>query len=131
MKAKPCSRRRRVRRPPRRGAALLMCLFVIFMVSSLVLNVLDTERLQLASTRNTIEYEKALYQANAGVHHACAELLQDTSWRGTLNDGVLPPTSPADGYSVTAVDNGTGGVTVTSTGYAGSGHRTVEANIEY
>lgn len=109
--------------------ALLMCLFVIFMLSSLVLNVLDTELLQLAATRNTIEYEQALYLANAGVHHACAELLQDANWRNTVTDGTLPPTSPASGYTATAVDDGLGGVTITSTGYSGLGARTVEATI--
>lgn len=113
----------------RRGAALLLCLFLLFMVSSLVLNVLDTEMLQLAATRNTIEYEKALYLANAGVHHACSELMQDTSWRGTVQDGTLPPTSPAEGYSATATDDGSGNVTVVATGYAGAGKRTVEATV--
>lgn len=107
-----------------------MCLFVIFMVSSLVLNVLDTELLQLAASRNTIEYEQALYLANAGVHHACAELLQDDSWRSTVTDGDIPPTSPASGYTATATDNGLGGVTILSTGYSGLGARTVEATIE-
>lgn len=120
----------RHRRAPRRGAALLVCLFIVFMVSSLVLNLLDTEVFQFAATRNTIEYEQSLYWANAGVHAACAELAQDTTWRGTLQDGALPPTSPAQGYEVTATDNGLGGVTVVATGYAGAGHRTVEANID-
>ncbi len=114
---------------PRQGAALLMCLFVIFMVSSLVLNVLDTELFQLAATRNTIEYEQSLYLANAGVHHACAELLQDNNWRSTVTDGVVPPASPAAGYTATATDDGLGNVTILSTGYAGTGARTVEATI--
>ena len=113
---------------PRRGAALLMCLFVLMVVSSLLVNLLDTEMLQLAETRNTIEYEQALYWSNAGVHHACAELLQDSAWRGTLNQGTLPPAANPAGYSVTVSDD-PGGVLVVSTGYSGLGARTVEAVV--
>ena len=58
----------------RRGAALMVCLFIIFIVTLLVVNILDTEMLELSALRNTIDYEKALYLANAGVHHAAAEL---------------------------------------------------------
>lgn len=121
------------RRPPRArrpGAALLMCLFLVFMVSAMVLNVVQTETLQLAATRNSIEYEQALYWANAGVHDACSELLQDPAWRGTVTDGTVPPTPLPSGYSATAVDDGSGNVIVTATGYAGQGQRTVQATIE-
>jgi len=108
-----------------------MCLFFVFMVSTLVVNVFQTETLQLAATRNLIEYEKSLYWANAGVHHVCAELMTEPSWRGTVTDGVLPPSASPAGYSATAVDNALGGVTVTATGYSGRGERTVSANIEF
>lgn len=118
------------RNAQRRGAALLMSLFLIFMVSTLVLNVMQTETLQLAATRNAIEYEQSLYWANAGVHHACVELINDPGWRGTVSDGVLPPSSAASGYTATGVDDGTGGVLVTSVGYSGQGTRTVQATIQ-
>lgn len=114
----------------RRGAALLLAMFLVFMVSTLVLNVMQTETLQLAVTRNAIEYEQSLYWANAGVHHACAELIADSSWRGTVSDGTVPPATPASGYSATGVDDGSGGVLVTSVGYSGQGARTVQATIE-
>ena len=89
------------RRPPKRGAALLMCLFVIFMISSLVLNMLDTETLQLSAARNVDDYERALYLANAAVHHAAAELELDDTWRGTVTDGAYPAD---DSYTATASD---------------------------
>lgn len=107
-----------------------MCLFLIFMVSTLVLNVVQTETLQFATARNSIDYEKALYWANAGVHHACSQLAVDSSWRNTVTDGVLPPSSDPSGYSATAADGDPGFVVVTATGYAGQGHRTVQATIE-
>ncbi|QDT68585.1 hypothetical protein MalM25_15080 [Planctomycetes bacterium MalM25] len=115
---------------PRRGAALLMSLFLVFMVSALVLNVMQTETLQLAATRNAIEYEQALYWANAGVHHACVELMNDPGWRGAVSEGTAPPSPAASGYSATGVDDGSGGVLVTSIGYSGQGMRTVQATIE-
>lgn len=115
---------------PRRGAALLMCLFMVFMISSLVLNIVGTETLQFAATRNTIEYDQALYWANAGVHHAATELMLDPAWLSVLNEGTLPPATPAAGYSVTSALDGAGDVVITSTGYSGAGRRTVQATIE-
>lgn len=107
-----------------------MTLFLVFMVSTLVLNIAQTETLQLAATRNTIEYEKALYLANAGVHDACSQLMVDASWRGSTTDGTVPPATPTSGYTATATDDGFGNVVVTSTGYSGHGARTVQATIE-
>ncbi len=122
--------KRKFDRHQRNGATLLLCLFTLFIVSSFLLNIYRTETLQLTTTRNLIEYERALYQANAGVHHACAELLQDSSWRGNLSSGTLPPSTYPNGYQITASDSGTGGVTIQSTGYANNGVRTIEATIE-
>jgi Tfp pilus assembly protein PilX len=112
----------------RRGAALLFCLFVIFIVTLMVVNVLDTTTLQLSAVRNTIEYERALYLANAGVHHAVALLEEDATWRGTITEGSYPAD---DTYSATAVD-GTNAYTVvvTSSGAAGEVTRNVTAVIE-
>lgn len=112
---------------PRRGAALLVCLFIIFIVTILVVNVLDTEMLELSSLRNTINYEKALYLANAGVHHAAAELENSSTWRGTVSEGSYPAN---DTYTATAVDGSNNTVVVTARGAAGGIIRTVTATIE-
>lgn len=109
---------------------MLLCLFLIAMTSVMVLNIVQSETLQLAATRNSIEYEQALYWANAGVHDACAEIMQNVSWRGTVTDGSVPPAAIAAGYEAIAADDGLGNVVVTSTGYAGNGRRTVQATIE-
>jgi hypothetical protein len=114
----------------RKGAALLMCLFLVFMTSSLVLNVVGTQTLQFAATRNTIQYDQALYWANAGVHHACAELIQDDSFRGLVSDGVVPPSASPEGYEAIVADDGGGNLVVTSTGYSDTGERTVQATIQ-
>lgn len=103
---------------------------MVFMVSGFVLNIVQTETLCLAATRNTIEYEQALFWANAGVHHACATIMQDASWRGTVTDGSVPPASAPAGYSAVAANDTDGNIVVTSTGYSGRGARTVQAVIE-
>ncbi|MGI9456511.1 MAG: hypothetical protein ACR2NU_08110 [Aeoliella sp.] len=107
--------------------ALLLCLFVIFMVSSLVLCVLDAETLQWSAARNVNDYERALYLANAGVHHACAEIEVDEDWRDTVTDGAYPAD---DTYSATAVDGTGTNVDITSIGVSGEITRTVNATVE-
>lgn len=118
--------RRRLRRD-RRGMALLLCLFVVFMVSSLLLSVLHTETIQYAAARNVQDYERALYLANAGIHHACAKLEADTSWRGAVTDGLYPAD---DTYQATASDGTGGNVDIVSIGVAGDVTRTLEASVE-
>jgi Tfp pilus assembly protein PilX len=115
------------KRRPRRGAALIVCLFIIFVVTTLVVNILDTSMLELSALRNSIDYEKALYLANAGVQHAAAELENLSTWRGTVTDGSYPA---SNSYSATAVDGSNNTVVVTSKGVFGSITRTVTATLE-
>ena len=119
--------RRTRQRETRRGAALLMSLFVIFMVSSLIVSIYNTEVLQFAVTRNVMDHERALYLANAGVHHACTELMNDDDWRGTVNDTGYPAD---DTYTATAADGAMGQVVITAIGVAGEATRTVQATID-
>lgn len=118
---------RRQTRARRRGAALLICMFIVFIVTILTVNVLDTETLELAALRNSIEYEKALYLANAGVHHAAAELESSSTWRGTVSEGSYPADNT---YTATAVSGTNNTVVVTAKGAAGGIIRTVTATIE-
>lgn len=120
-------RRHSTKTNQRGGAALLVVIFTVFMVSSLVLNMLDTETLQVAVARNVRDYERALYLANAGVHHACAVLADDSTWRGVLTDGAYPAD---DTYTVTAADGVGGQIELTATGVAGEAARTVQATLE-
>ncbi len=116
---------RRATRP--RGMALLLCLFVVFMVSSLLLSVVQTETVQYSAARNIDDYERALYLANAGVHHACAELEANASWRGTVTDGSYPVD---DTYSATASDGMGGSIDIVSVGVSGDVTRTIDATVE-
>ena len=112
---------------PQRGMALLLCLFVVFMVSSLLLSVVNTETIQYSAARNVHDYQRALYLANAGIHHACAELEADVTWRGTVSDGSYPGDNT---YSATASNGSGGDVDIVSVGVSGGVTRTLEATVE-
>ena len=80
-----------------------------------------------AALRNSIEYEQALYQANAGVQHVLSQLETDVNWRGTATAGSYPASGS---YSATAVNGAISGtVDVTATGVAGATTRRVQATI--
>ena len=111
----------------RAGIALLICLFVLSIVSVWVVNIFQSATVYQSALRNTIEYEQALYLANAGVHHAVAELENNVAWRGTATAGSYPASGS---YSATAVDGATAGtVDITSTGVAGGATRRLQASV--
>ncbi len=90
-------------------------------------DMLESASVYQSALRNTIEYEQALYQANAGVQQVLSQLETDTSWRGTATDGGYPA---SNSYSATAADGATPGtVDVTSSGVAGATTRRVQATI--
>ena len=74
----------RLRRRKQPGIALLVCLFVLSIVSVWTVDMLESASVYQSALRNTIEYEQALYQANAGVHHVLAQLEANVSlaWNG-------------------------------------------------
>ena len=111
----------------RQGAAMIVCLFIIFVVTTLVVNILDTETLELSAMRNAMDYERALALANAAAHHAAAELENALSWRGTVTDGSYPAN---DTYQATAVSGSGNTVVITARGVAGSITRTITATVE-
>jgi type II secretory pathway component PulK len=119
---------RRWSTPHRSGVALLLTLFVLSIVTVWVVNMLESATVYQSALRNTIEYEQALYQANAGVHHAVAELENDSVWRGTVTGGSYPA---SNSYSASAVDGSVAGtVDITSTGVAGGSTRRLSATVQ-
>src|SRR5262245_5461660 len=116
------------RRRQRPGVALLLTLFVIAIITVWVVNMLESETVYQSALRNTIEYEQALYQANAGVHAAVCELENDTAWRGTVTAGSYPA---SNSYSATAVTGAVPGtVDIASTGVAGATTRRLSATVQ-
>ncbi|HJQ81296.1 MAG TPA: hypothetical protein VJ828_15150 [Lacipirellulaceae bacterium] len=119
-------RQRGARRSPR-GVALLMCLFILSLVSVWIVNMFQSATVYQAALRNTIEYEQAIYLANAGIHHAMAELEIELDWRGTATAGSYPASGS---YSATAVNGAVAGtVDITSTGVSGGSTRRVLATV--
>ncbi len=94
-------RRRRSNRSERGGIALLICLFVLSLVTVWTVDMLESASIYQSALRNTIEYEQALYQANAGVQHVLSQLETDVAWRGTVTAGSYPASGS---YSATAVN---------------------------
>ncbi len=111
----------------RSGAALVFCMFILTLVTLMVVNVLDTTTLELSTLRNSMDYERAMYLANAGVHHIAATLETNSTWRGTVTDGSFPAD---DSYFAEAVDGPDSTVIVTSSGVAGDVVRNLQATIE-
>lgn len=118
--------RTRVRR---RGAALLATLFIASVTSVIVVTMLQTEMLQYASLRNTIEYDRARYLAESGVHHVLSELEHDISWRG-FTSRVEFPAGSGEYYQGAAVDGANATVTVTGTGEVGRFSRSVQVRVK-
>lgn len=115
--------------PPqtRRGAALLFCLFLLSFVTLIVVHVFDTTTQDLSALRNTMDYERALYLANAGVHQVAALLHGNITWRGTVTDGSYPADNT---FTATAVNGPGSTVVVTASGVSGNITRTVQAILE-
>jgi Tfp pilus assembly protein PilX len=115
--------------PRRRGGmALLLCLFVLSIVTVWLVDMLDSATVYQSALRNTIEYEQALYLANAGVHHAVAQLETNTSWLGTVTAGGYPASGS---YSATAAPGGVAGtVDIVSYGVSGQVTRKLSATVQ-
>jgi hypothetical protein len=102
-------------------------LFVLSLVTVWTVDMLESASIYQSALRNSIEYEQALYQANAGVQHVLSQLEADLAWRGTATGGSYPASGS---YSATAVNGAASGtVDVTSTGVAGATTRRVQATI--
>lgn len=113
-----------------RGAALLVCIFAMLIVSSLVVLALDVQTTEMSITRNILSMSKALYTADAGVQHALGMLRVDRTWRtGFPGPGVEFPPGSGSFYVVTVADGAGGEVIVTSTGTVGGLSRSIRATI--
>ena len=113
-----------------RGVALLVCIFVMLIVSSLVIFALNVDATEMAITRNTLDLSRALYLADAGIQHALGMIRADRSWRaGFGSPGVEFPPGSGAYYIVTVTDGAGGEVIVTSTGDTGGLSKTVRATI--
>ena len=112
----------------RTATALLICLFVMTIASMSLLGLLGSVTSQMAAQRNTMQSEQALYLAGAGVHHAVAELEQDSSWTTGIPN---TPSSGSEYYSATVTPQGDGTVVISGVGVAGSVTRRLEVTVDF
>ena len=122
------TRKQRRRAARRRGLTLLLCLFVIGITSLAIVGILQTQMAEMTAARNTADYERAMYLAGAGVHHALVQVEDLPVWRGTIASTEFPPGSGAT-YTATAVDDAGGLVRITSTGISGAVTQKLEVII--
>jgi type II secretory pathway component PulK len=107
----------------------MLALFVMTVASLLVISIVDTQTLQYSSLRNTVDYDRARYLAEAGLQHALAFLEQDITWRAGLNNEEFPAGS-GNTYSVTVTDGADATVTLTATGTAGDFSRRLQVTVK-
>ena len=108
---------RKSKRPPRRGAAIIVCIFVILVMSIMVISAIKMQTSRMASVRNTAAYEQSLYVAGAAAHHALAELEADASWRDGFTN-IEFPSGSGHTYSATISDGVPDGVIIDASGTA-------------
>ncbi|WP_143543952.1 hypothetical protein [Rhodopirellula sp. MGV] len=99
------------------------------LVSSLVVGLLESERIRFMALRNSVQWDEARYLAEAGVHAAIMNLESDFQWRTGVQTTEFPPGSGRT-YSVTLSDNGNGTVDVHSEGRSGSFSRYLDVTIK-
>ncbi|MGI8982621.1 MAG: pilus assembly PilX family protein [Pirellulaceae bacterium] len=113
----------------RRGAAMMTALFVMTVSSVLVISIMDTETLQYSALRNTMDWDRARYLAEAGLQHALAELEADITWRTGIGNTQFPAGS-GNLYWATAANGANGTVVVTAWGQAGNVTRKLETMVK-
>ncbi|MBC7854971.1 MAG: hypothetical protein IAF94_16185 [Pirellulaceae bacterium] len=113
----------------RHGAAMMTALFVMTVSSVLVISIMDTETLQYSALRNTMEWDRARYLAEAGLQHALAELEADITWRTGVANTQFPAGS-GNLYWATAANGANGTVVVAAWGQAGSVTRKLETTVK-
>lgn len=114
----------------RRGAALMLALFVMTVVSTLVVSMSNTQMLRYAALRNTRDWDGARYLAEAGLHHALSQLEKDIDWRAGIPATEFPAGS-GEMYSANIADGPDGTVVVTAQGSIGTFSRVLRATIKH
>jgi len=111
---------------------LLVCLVVMAISSVVLLGLLNSSTVRLSAARNSADYEKALYLAGAGIHHALAEIEADPTWHTSVGGltAVEFPAGSGNTYTVTCTPGADDDeVILTSTGVAGDVTRRLQVTI--
>ncbi len=124
--------RRRSLKQIRRGAALMMALFVMMICSMIVITILDTQTLQFTALRNTMDYDRARYLAESGVQHSLAFLEKDYALIG-IDRYDIPWTNSPDSnsqYMADLSEGANGTVIIAAQGRSGGFTRRLEITVK-
>lgn len=103
------------------GSVLLMMVFIIALLSTVVMGILEVNTSEIQLMQNHVRIAEALALAEAGLNDAIAQLHADRTWK----DGFSDKSFNNGTYTVT-LDN----TTLTSTAVTGQGYTAViEADI--
>ncbi|RMF42690.1 MAG: hypothetical protein D6753_06930 [Planctomycetota bacterium] len=123
------AKQRKNPRPPRRGAALLFAIFVMTVTSTLVIAIADSQTLRFSALRNTRDWDEARYLAEAGLHHALAQLEDNVDYRSKIGPVEFPAGSNHY-YSAQLSDGPNGTVVIRAQGDAGQFTRVLFATVK-
>lgn len=100
---------------------MLVCVFVIALISLMVMGILNALSVQSATTFINQQTDHAAYAAEAGIEHARSRLENRPSWTGRLrwSDRNSKVSAGRDRrrYDVRVTRDRTGQMVITSTGY--------------
>lgn len=116
----------------RRGAALMMAIFVMTVCSMIIITILDTQTLQFTSLRNTMDYDRARYLAESGVQHALSFLEQDYALIG-IDKYDVPWTNAPDAnnqYMADLTEGANGTIIIAAQGRSGNFTRRLEITVK-
>jgi type II secretory pathway component PulK len=108
---------------------MLLCVFVIGLVSVMVLGLLKTLSVRSQVTHRIQSNEQLFYAAEAGIQHAVAKLEALPAFTGTIkwdtSSSKLPVDTPRLQYTVIVADTADGQKLVTSRGEFDGGSTTL------
>lgn len=114
--------------------AFMLALFVMAVASTIVVAILDTQTLQYSSLRNSIDFDRARYLAEAGLHHALSVLESDFDISETTGFDISATEFPAGSGNTYLATIGAlqadGTRLVTAQGTAGQITRKLEIQIK-
>jgi type II secretory pathway component PulK len=84
----------------KKGAALLLAIFSLILISLLVIAFLEVTTIDLQIISNHLMHTQALYIADAGIEYAISQLRIDNNWKKTPRPIELPSGS-GNTYDVT------------------------------
>lgn len=119
---------RSIRLRRKRGVALLMCVFIVAVSSLLLLGILQSSQTQVDAIRNTLDFERAVQMAGAGVNHAIVTLENNPGFTGPLPVTEFPRGSGMT-YSAEVARTGPSTVTITGVGTSGDVSRKLEVTV--